>query len=227
MGKSVIRKRRITMLKKSIFLLIILILLTGTTIYAKGKFTLNLSKYYNVDGISWETNKSDGDLDTSGNTYPANLFPKKGKIWDIKSSKYGSIPFSAIPIKNGKKNFVSFNNQKIKINGKKYDKLYILITSVNGDDFGGQEGTIELTYTDNKTEKNKIKISDWCMEPEHNEETAFTFAYRHTSNDGALSDITTKLWLITVDLNKKKKLKQIKLAGKNDNLFISAMSLSK
>ncbi len=211
------------MLKKSIFLFITWILITGTTIYAGNSFTLDLSKHYNVDGISREANKSDGDIDKAGNTYAASLFPAKGKIWAVKSSKYGSVSFSALPTKDGKKNFVSFNNQKIKINKTQFDKLFLLITAVHG----SQEETIELTYTDNKVEKKQIKVSDWCMEPEYNEDTAFTFYYRHTQNEEELTTITTKLWLIPVDLNKKKKLKQIKLAGKNTNLLIGAMSVTK
>ena len=216
------KKRRITMLRKSIFLLITLILLLGTTIYAKGKFTLNISKHYNTDGISWEANKDDGSLDQGGNTYPADLLPKKGKLWEVKSSKYGSIPFSAPPTKDGKKNFISFNNQKIKINKNKFDKLYILITAVNG----SQEGIIELAYTDNKIEKKQIQVSDWCEDPGFNEEAAFTFDRRNTTNPNQIADIDTKLWLIVVDLNKKKKLKQIKLAGENAGLLITAMSIS-
>ncbi len=223
MGKSKIRKRRITMLKKSIFLLVTLILLTGTTIYAKGKFTLNISKYYNTDGISWEANKMDGSLDKASNTYSADLFPKKGKFWEVKSSKYGLIPFSIPPTKDGKKNFISFNNQKIKINKNKFDKLYILITAVEEN----QEGMIELAYTDNTIEKKKIQVSDWCQEPQFNEEAAFTFDHRNTRNPKQLDAIETKLWLIVIDLNNKKKLKQIKLAGENVSLLITAMSLSK
>ncbi len=132
------------MLRRILLLVIACVLMTGATVAVKDCVRMDLSMYYNIDGISWKSDNKDGDLDGVGNTYIADLFPKKGKTWTIKNKKYGSILFSVLPAGNGKKNFISFNNQKIKLKGNQYKKLFLLITAVNGN----QTGNIDYTWGD-------------------------------------------------------------------------------
>lgn len=42
---------------------------------------LNLDPYFNNDGISYNSNPSDGDFDCYGQTYPAEELPKSNSIF--------------------------------------------------------------------------------------------------------------------------------------------------
>jgi alpha-mannosidase len=102
---------------------------------------------YDIDAYSYDDNRSDGNFDNKGVTYPAELIPD-------------NIDFNGIVFKTGSKdnrqnNVVSCKGNKIDISGKnKYNKIYILAASINGDK--------KATFTINGI-KTELNICDYAQ----------------------------------------------------------------
>lgn len=77
---------------------------------------------YNLDAISTDGNRSNGNFD-NGYTYPAELLPSK-----IASS---GISFQLGPTNNGALNAVSCQGQTIPLNASGYNKLYLLAAAAS------------------------------------------------------------------------------------------------
>lgn len=78
---------------------------------------------YNVDVISYDKNKSDGDFDGEGRTYPAEMLPDTITNEDIK--------FVLGPKSDVEKNAVACSGQTIKLPEGKYNRLYVLAASTD------------------------------------------------------------------------------------------------
>lgn len=76
---------------------------------------------YNVDVISNDKHKADGDFGENGKTYPAELLP------DIVTSE--NIQFKLGPTADGMNNAVACTGQTIKLPAGNFNKLYILAAS--------------------------------------------------------------------------------------------------
>jgi alpha-mannosidase len=99
-----------------------------------------LALNYNTDGISFDENRTDGDFDGQGNTYPAELWPAEIVSNDV-VFKMGSPA-------DGQKNFLSAKGQIIILPEGDYNTLYILASSSD------QDKTIEI-----KVDGKPIKVS--------------------------------------------------------------------
>jgi len=84
-----------------------------------------LALNYDVDGISYDANRTDGDFDGKGNTYPAELWMPEIVANDV-VFKMGSAA-------DGQKNFVSAKGQVVNLPEGKCNTVYILASSTDGD----------------------------------------------------------------------------------------------
>lgn len=84
-----------------------------------------LALNYDTDGISFDGNRTDGDFDSKGNSYPAELWPS-----EIVSS---DIVFKMGSSADGQKNFMSAKGQVINLPEGRYNTVYILASSSDGD----------------------------------------------------------------------------------------------
>jgi alpha-mannosidase len=78
---------------------------------------------YNVDVVSYDKNKTDGDFDGKGATFPAELFPE--------TITAENITFSLGPKADGACNAVSCQGQTIKLPEGKFNRLYLLAASAD------------------------------------------------------------------------------------------------
>jgi len=79
---------------------------------------------FNVDGISWDDDRCDGDMDGHGNTMAGELLPD--------TIVYRGIPFVVGPSSVGALNMVACDGQEISLPQGSYNALFLLATSVNG-----------------------------------------------------------------------------------------------
>lgn len=79
---------------------------------------------YNIDGISTDANRCDGDFDGHGNTLSGDLISEK--------MKYLDIPFVFGPKDDGQLNAVKCAGQTVALDKGKFNHLYLLAASVDG-----------------------------------------------------------------------------------------------
>jgi alpha-mannosidase len=186
---------------------------------------VDLSASYNLDGISTNDSRIDGDLDGKGYTFSAELMPQKISSEDVEFSIGGT----------GKKtrNIVQCSGQRIKIPAGNYSSLQILAIAAGGsanesgifsvDYYGGEKSSIIFSIRDWIAEFYALKddFTDWNAPIKEN--IAYIFTHRHfsTSDDTCR---TTYLFKYNIDLNKSK-IATALLLPKNDKIKILAMTL--
>jgi alpha-mannosidase len=84
-----------------------------------------LALNYDIDGISFDGNRTDGDFDGNGNTYPAELWPS-----EIVSN---DVVFKTGSCADGQKNFMSSHAQVINLPDGRYNTVYVLASSAGQD----------------------------------------------------------------------------------------------
>jgi len=84
-----------------------------------------LALNYDIDGVSPDANRTDGDFDGQGNTYPAELWKSEIVSNDV-VFKMGSAA-------DGQKNFVSAHGQAINLPQGNYNTVYLLASSSDED----------------------------------------------------------------------------------------------
>lgn len=84
-----------------------------------------LALNYDIDGVSFDGNRTDGDFDGNGITFPAELWPS-----EIVS---GDLVFKMGSATEGQNNFMSSRGQVIDLPEGSYNTVYILASSVDMD----------------------------------------------------------------------------------------------
>jgi alpha-mannosidase len=153
--------------------------------------TQTVTMPYNLDAVSLDNNRSDGDF-FGGITFAAELLPATITCQDI--------PFTLGPAADGSSNALTCSGQTISLPGD-YETLYILATSRNGDTKGnftvnGQ--TVEL-YVQDHTEK----IADWGRDGDtayiKSDTVAWVGTHRHNSSANE-AYVFSYLYLYKIDL---------------------------
>jgi alpha-mannosidase len=104
---------------------------------------------FNLDGISTDAMRRDGDFDGKGRTIPAELFPAALTL--------GGVNFKLGEAAAAEKNVVAAEGQRIKLPGGDYNRLYLIAAAVGGD----TGGTFAFTTADNKTHTSELRVQDW------------------------------------------------------------------
>ena len=96
----------------------------------QGFVLAHLDEAYNHDGISYDSNRLDGDEWTFGTAYPAEELPPTGARVEIKG-----VPFIFPPKEDGFNNNIALEDQRLKFIPEvpQAKVLYILASSDNGD----------------------------------------------------------------------------------------------
>ena len=121
---------------------------------------VNLSKYFNNDGISTKDNLADGNF-TQGILYPAESLPEANQVFSVKG-----LSFKFPPKKEGMLNNLHCRGQVIDLPDKPAGALYFLGSSdarlfarASGKD--STATTVKLHYTDGETEEHKLRLTSW------------------------------------------------------------------
>lgn len=164
----------------------------------------DLYSFFNLDGVSGDAKRSDGNLDGQGNTYSAELWPEK--------VNFQGVPFMLGPLKDGYKNLVEAKGQTIPLPAGNYKYVYLLGASAGTDK---SEGLFTVNYNSgNKAEKN-IKFAQWNamitgwdrnagtdVRPVVRDGIAYNFTHYHKpGGDAVVKDNFLYIYKIPVDTN--------------------------
>ena len=122
---------------------------------------VDLSNYFNNDGISTRENLGDGNF-TGSMLYPAESLPASDKVFSVKG-----LSFKFPPKEDGMLNSMHCRGQVIDLPNKAAGTLYFLGASdrrlfnkVSGKD--PTSTSVTLYYTDGETEKHKLRLTNWA-----------------------------------------------------------------
>ncbi|WP_261304196.1 discoidin domain-containing protein [Paenibacillus andongensis] len=138
----------------------------------------DLSSYYNTDGFSYDSNRTNGNFDGAGYSYPADLVNT--------TPAYGGVPFQLGSMTNGSNNVVKGTGQTLNLTPGAYSSIWFLGAATGGN----QTGTFQINYTDGTNSTASITENDWGGQPSN---TVVTFGHRHSQTAD-----TTGNWSIFV-----------------------------
>ncbi|MCL5102556.1 MAG: hypothetical protein M1133_00385 [Armatimonadetes bacterium] len=148
----------------------------------------DLSGLYDVNATSPDTDRTVGDFDGKGSSFPAEHMPPdagvadeikhvypSGYQSDVQSQPDGRISFSYPDKLPGAKNAIACSGQKALVEKGSYVALHILCASSSG----AAKGDLSLNYNDG-SQAASIEASDWTTGPTKGEKVACMTRHRHT-----------------------------------------------
>lgn len=174
---------------------------------------VDLSSFYDVDGIAFEANPTDGDFDYSGNTYLADIFPD--------TITYGGVEFTLGPKTDEANNMVASWGQVIPLPEVQAEKIYVLAAE-------GWEDTDflawEVRYTDESTEGYNQGVTFWSSEaPAFGENIAYTFEEVNTPEGP--TDMTAHIFVYEFEVDSEKTLEAIEIPDYDGDIRIMAITV--
>ncbi|MEW6226892.1 MAG: hypothetical protein AB1700_02205 [Bacillota bacterium] len=169
---------------------------TGASHYV----AVDLSEQFNNDGISWDSDPLDGDLDFNRVSLPAEQVPVSGKVVALRDA-YFVFP----PTEDGRNNNVLCYNQLINLPRRRCAALHVLVTSVSGT----RKATFTVTYADGSSSILSQRIPDMTGAPGFGKYVAVETDHRHTSE----GDVTpgVRLYVFSFNLDPSKELVSLTL----------------
>lgn len=161
---------------------------------------------YNLDGISLDDNRTDGDFDGLGNSLAGELMPD--------TFVYEDIPFIFGPTTAGANNMVSCMGQEIRIPQGSFNRLYLLMAAVGGPRhvFIANNGTYVIGWVQDYAEPigqwNNRVTGDTIVEATdkiapayiNRDQVAWYGSHRHTKTGENEAYRFTYLYLLRLDL---------------------------
>jgi hypothetical protein len=167
---------------------------------------VNLSSYFNLCGITSDSNTPPGHIDGGGGSYSANLLGS--------SATYSGITYNlGSP---GVNDVVKAQGQTISLPPGNYAALDFLATGVNG----AQTGTFTVNYADTTTAQFTQTFDDWCIDSgQTGESVALKMNYRNSDKGGPVC-----LYAYSIALNPTEAVSSVTLPA-GGNIVILAMAL--
>jgi hypothetical protein len=181
-----------------------------------GMVPLDLTAYFNNDGVSSSANRADGNFDGAGRSYPAEELPAAGTV------TYEQVRFIFPGTGDGLKNNVVAKRQAITVPAGRYAKLRVLGASSNGR--AEVRGT--ATYADGSTGTVEILLSYWTGVPFYNESEAVRTSRRHGPPPGNGDAVSAVIFHQTTALDPTRELRSITLPD-SSKTHIFALTLEK
>lgn len=173
----------------------------------------DLRTYFNADTLSFTSNTDDIYQSGGSFSFPAEFFPETG------AKEILGVKFYIPDKTDGMKNAIKVDGQTISLKPDKYNALYLLATTTNGDK--ELKGTVVLD--DGSSVTIPIQLSDWCSDPKFGEIPVFRATHRH-SFGGDIFDAEPSVYFQKIPLEVDKNITAIILPPTQD-LFIYAMTL--
>ena len=197
---------------------------------------VDLSKAFNLDGITDEDHAGDGDFDGQGNAFPASLLPPyatgpvvSSGVW-LFSEKTGPDSSRRISFrwgdKDGKnKNFIACKGQRVEL-GKTNGTVRVLhiLAACTGKDVTSSLKLIFQEPTSQSEDLYTFAAGRWDQPPHHGEEIAF-LSRRYTTPKG-IQNSAVALFHYTIKIKEPRNLVALQLPNAPD-LKIAAITLEK
>ena len=110
----------------------------------------DLFDYYNIDAVSSNEKKDDGNYDGKGDTIPAELWPD--------TVQFQGVNFDLGPSQDGYKNMIQANGQKIDLPQGNYKYVYILGAAAGS---GEKSGTFTVNQSEDTTVAKDLTFANW------------------------------------------------------------------
>ncbi len=177
---------------------------------------VDISRWFNNDGIASVENMKHGDFDGGGCTYPAEEIYVSGSVLNVQGVK-----FLLSGNKKKANNNIQCKGQTLRLPKVNADKLYFLGSSHGGN----YKENFNVVYSDGTEELIKVGLSDWCVKPQFNEITAVKAKFRYSGKEK--QDLPCSIWLQEVVLrHPEKKISRLILPTK-ENMHIFAITYGK
>jgi hypothetical protein len=177
---------------------------------------LDLAAVFNNDGISGSANRTDGDFDGAGFTYPAEDLPPAGEV------TYDQVKFVFPGSADGAKNNVAARGQVLTVPAGRYAKLRLL-----GAGGGGNvRAAAVATYADGSTGAVLIELSNWVGAPFYNEAEILRTRRRHGPPPANGDAANAAIFHQVAALDPTKELRSITLPN-SSRLHVFALSLER
>ncbi|MER6948574.1 glycoside hydrolase family 95-like protein [Nonomuraea sp. NPDC000554] len=177
---------------------------------------VDLSSHFDNDGVSTHEAMTDGDLDGSGYTYPAEELPPAG-VYTVQGLTF-TFPSPA----DGAKNNVTAQGQVIAVPPGNHARLWLLGAAT----FGDVTTTLTATYTDGSTAGVQVTIPNWTGQAPAGGVEALRCTHRHGQAGPSTSKVA--LFAVPVAVDRTKELRSLTLpALSRPQLHLFAVSAEK
>lgn len=139
---------------------------------------LNISEYFDNDGISYDRLKSDGSFDAFGATFPAEELPASNTAILI-----DDVPFFFPDKEDTKKNNMTIRAQSFAVPEERYESLYVL-GAVEGKNGESYQEELLLSSRSGPVVRVALGLSNWLLFPVHGERRAFGCSHLHHPDAG-------------------------------------------
>ena len=191
--------------------------------HCKNKLTyqiLDLTAYFNNDGISFDTDRTDGDFSGFGATYPAEDLPASNS----RVLCHG-VPFLFPGKSDGLDNNVALEGQHISVPADLYDSLFLLGAA----DENSHEDVISFEFASGRRQEGFLGLSSWRLR--HNlrygELVAFECGGYHFRSHHVYTNrvrVDYGMWLQSLPIDSTECLSYMELPD-NPGMHIFAMTL--
>jgi alpha-mannosidase len=189
------------------------------------QMVVDLSASYNLDGISSNHSRGNGNMDGVGNTFSRELMPVKVVSEDVQ--------FALGDTTENARNIVQCSGQSIKLPNEKYSSLEILAVAAGGNK--NEEGTFKVSYKKGGSTVSEIAVRDWIAEfyeldgnldgwdTPVKENIAYVMTHRHLPEGDDLCR-TTYLFKYVVTLDPSKKTTEL-LLPENEKIKVLGITM--
>lgn len=215
------------------------ILVVPVNVYSPTFTPVPLVQYFDVDGMSQDVDRRDGNIDGRGNSLPAEFLPPyvpRPAVADTGLAPNPLYPsglwarplneltgtracFMFPPKTNGAPNMVSARGQQIAVPLLSRNAVHLLALATEE----GVEGEVTLLYGDRTREVRRVRFTHWNDPPQHGEKVGFVLPHRHTATG---DDPTTRCYInhYTVAADPLKQLAGLELP-RNPAIKVMAITL--
>lgn len=139
---------------------------------------LDLRRYFNNDGISFDDLKCDGNFDGNGATFPAEELPSSNTLIHI-----DGIPFHFPSKERGEANNIALAGQTIGFAPSRVKAIHAL-GAVEGQNGEVYEEEITVSLMNGEFAPVYLGFSNWLLTPQYNEKMVFECGHLHSPDAG-------------------------------------------
>jgi alpha-mannosidase len=174
--------------------------------------SVDLFDYYNVDAVSFNEKKKDGNYDGKGDTIPAELWPD--------TVSFQGVNFQLGPTNNGYDNMVQANGQTIALPEGNYRYVYLLGAGAGS---GGKNGTFTVKQSDGTAVTKDLSFADWDtnlsgwdrftnsdIHPYVKDQVGYFFTHFHNGSTDRMT-VDNYLFVYAIPVDPEKTLESIQL----------------
>jgi len=183
------------------------ILVLPVNVFSPSFTPLPLQAHFNMDGISQDVDRADGDIDGRGSTLPAELMPPyvprpavgtgpaasplyPSGLWyrPLNALNSSRVSFMYPGKSNSVPNMVAAAGQQIQFPALQRNAVHLLALCTEED----LAAEFTLVYTDGTQERKRVSFTHWNQPPKHGERVGFYAPHRHTPTG---DDVATRCYI--------------------------------